>query len=118
MNGDVVGFFNELGISLPTKKSGGNVRVRCFAQPEAHKHGDKTAAASVRLEDGVWNCFACSANGNAYEAAIAVGKTPAEAMALLERHGLSKPKPARAGRRSKTATMVPKKPATPSETKL
>lgn len=87
MTGDVRSLFAELGIHLP-QRNGENLAVRCFANEASHKHGDRHPSASVNVETGAWCCHACGAKGGAYDAALALGRTPAEAMALLERHGL------------------------------
>jgi hypothetical protein len=84
---DVRGFYAELGVALPDR-GGANVDVRCFANPAAHAHGDRKASCSVSADRGIYKCHTCGAKGNAYQAALALGRTPADATALLERHGL------------------------------
>jgi hypothetical protein len=83
---DVRGLFAELGVALPA--GGPNVTVRCFADPVAHKRGDRSKSASVNVETGAWCCHGCGAKDGAYDAALASGRTPADAMQLLERSGL------------------------------
>jgi hypothetical protein len=84
---DVRGFFAALGVVLPA--SGGvNVAVRCFAEPAVHAHSDRQRSASVNVQTGAWCCFACGAKGGAYDAALALGRAPADAMALLRQCGL------------------------------
>jgi 5S rRNA maturation endonuclease (ribonuclease M5) len=84
---DVAGFYAALGIHL---KPGGSgfAEVRCFANPQAHGHGDKNPSCGVHRETGAYNCLACGATGGAYDAAIALGKTPAQAMELKKAHDL------------------------------
>lgn len=84
---DVRALFVELGVRLP-ERGGPELPTRCFASPAAHKHGDRKASASVNVETGAWYCHGCGARGGAYDAALAVGRTPADAMRLLERFGL------------------------------
>jgi hypothetical protein len=83
---DVRGLFAELGVEFPA--GGPNVMVRCFADPVAHKRGDRSKSASVNVETGAWCCHGCGAKDGAYDAALASGRTPADAMKLLERSGL------------------------------
>jgi hypothetical protein len=88
VRGDVRSLFAELGVRL-LERDGLNLPVHCFANPGAHKQADRNASASVNTETGAWCCHACGAKGGAYDAAVAVGRSPREAMALLERHGLT-----------------------------
>jgi hypothetical protein len=112
MTGDVPALFDELGVILPNRR-GGNVKVSCFANAGAHKHQDKKPSCSLNVETGLWKCFVCGAKGNAYDAAIARGRAPAEVMRLLEKHGLREQrKPTATQRKSKNGG--PKTPE-PSE---
>ena len=70
--------------------------VRCFAQPDAHNHGDRSPSCSVNLASGAWNCHGCGARGGAYDAALATGHSPRSAMELLIAHGLAEPREDRA----------------------
>lgn len=88
MSADVVGFYAVLGVELPSSQVGANVSVACFTNPERHAHDDKNRSASVSLESGAFNCHGCEARGGAYDAALALGKSPREAMDLLDQHGL------------------------------
>ena len=63
--------------------------MRCFAQPDAHQHGDRSPSCSVSLASGAWNCHGCGARGGAYDAALATGHSPRSAMQLLIAHGLA-----------------------------
>lgn len=85
---DVRAFYAALGIELPGW-SQRNVTVRCFADPGAHAHEDRSPSCSVSLEHGAWRCWACGAEGGAYHAALANGQTPSSAFELLVRHGLT-----------------------------
>ncbi|MGO9754668.1 MAG: toprim domain-containing protein [Solirubrobacteraceae bacterium] len=107
MTGDVRGFYAALGIELP----GWDVTeaaVSCFADPGAHKHEDRSKSCSVSLvKRGAWHCHGCGAAGGAYDAAIAVGRSPRQAMDLLVAHDLAERRPAGArpptGVRERTA---------------
>lgn len=84
---DVRALFAELGVQLPGWE-GRNVPVSCFADPGAHSREDRNKSCSVSTETGAWMCHGCGASGGAYDAALALGRRPREAMELLERHGL------------------------------
>ncbi len=86
MGADVRGFYTELGVTLPDRDAP-NVKVRCFTNPGAHSHDDRTPSCSVNLEHGSFYCHGCGNPGGAYDAAIAKDKTPGEAMELLRRYG-------------------------------
>ena len=86
-------FYAALGVELPDRGNG-NVPVRCFAAPEQHRNGDRSPSASINVEDGAWHCHGCGATGGAYDAAIARGVEPRDAMKLLRRHGLRADPPA------------------------
>jgi hypothetical protein len=88
---DIRAFYAALGIALP-EWSTHDAPVRCFAQPEAHNHNDRSASCSVNLATGTWNCHGCGAHGGAYDAALATGHTPRSAMELLIEHGLAQPR--------------------------
>lgn len=87
IDGDVRGFYAELGIELPAWAKG-NATTQCFANPEDHKHGDRDKSCSVSLEHGAWQCHGCGASGGASDAAKEKGYSVADAVALVERHGL------------------------------
>src|SRR5215210_2272776 len=88
---DVDGFFRELGIDLPTR--GTDVPAPC-PNADAHRRGDRSPSASVNRRTGAWQCHTsqCGAKGGAYDAAIYAGKSPAQAMELVERFGLKREK--------------------------
>ena len=80
--------YADLGIDLPARGDK-NVQLRCFAAPDAHRRDDHRPSCSVHLETGVFNCFGCGAKGGPYDAALARGRSRADAMELLRRHGLA-----------------------------
>jgi len=86
----VCAFYGALGIELPAWAQR-NAPIRCFADPAAHAHEDRTPSCSVNLEHGAWQCFACGARGGAYDAALLRGHTPSSAMELLVAHQLAEP---------------------------
>ena len=106
MTPDVPAFFAELGVTLPDRRGSNvkNVKVSCFANAGAHKRMDKKPSCSVNVETGAWNCFVCKAKGNAYQAALAHGRTAAEAMQLLEKHGLHEPRKRAATQKTSKST--------------
>ena len=67
---DVRAFYKALGIELPGWPKL-EAPVRCFAQPDAHNHSDRSPSCSVNLASGAWNCHGCGAHGGAYDAALA-----------------------------------------------
>jgi hypothetical protein len=97
---DVVGFYAALGVDLPPAPAGtADVAVACFVNPSEHRHDDRAKSASVSVTKGCYRCHGCGAHGGAYDAAVALGKTPADAMNLLRDFGAlddDRPAPARA----------------------
>lgn len=85
---DVRGYYDALGISIPTWARG-NASVRCFADPDAHHHGDRNPSCSISLEHGAWKCHGCGASGGAFDAATARGYSDRAAMDLMVRHGIA-----------------------------
>jgi len=85
MTANVRQFYTELGIELPERDTA-NVPVRCFTNPGAHSHGDRTPSCSVNTADGTFYCHGCGDHGGAYDAAIFADRTPGEAMGMLKRH--------------------------------
>ena len=85
---DVRGFYRALGIELP-QGARREAPVGCFADPDAHAHGDRDPSCSVNLETGAWHCWGCGATGGAYDAALARGRHPREAIDLMIAHGLA-----------------------------
>jgi 5S rRNA maturation endonuclease (ribonuclease M5) len=90
---NVTAFYASIGIELPARATL-NATVRCFAQPDAHRHGDSSPSCSVSLASGAWNCHGCGARGGAYDAALTTGHTPRSAMELLITHSLAEPRAA------------------------
>jgi hypothetical protein len=86
--GDIRGYYNELGVSLPDWASE-EASVSCFADPNAHRNGDRHASCSVNLEHGAWNCHGCGAKGGPYDAAVTLGHSSRSAIDIMARHGLT-----------------------------
>jgi hypothetical protein len=93
---DVHGFYAALGVPL-LGWAHTEAPVRCFANPDAHAHHDQRASCSVNTHSGAFNCHGCGAHGGAYDAALAVGRSPREAIDLMIAHGLTdrRPRPGR-----------------------
>ena len=51
---DVRGFYQALGIELPGWAQR-EASVGCFANPDAHAHGDRDPSCSVNVETGAWH---------------------------------------------------------------
>jgi hypothetical protein len=79
---DIRGYYQALGIELPgwalTEAS-----VQCFADPDAHRRGDRDPSCSVNLDHGAWHCHACGAKGGAFDAATARGCSDRAAIDLM-----------------------------------
>jgi hypothetical protein len=99
---DYRGFYAALGIELPGWAHT-EAPVRCFADPDAHAHGDRDASCSVNVHSGAFNCHGCGAHGGSYDAALVVGRWPREAIDLMVAHGLTQPQPRRDGSRVTSA---------------
>jgi hypothetical protein len=108
---DVRGFYAALGIELPCWAQQ-EASVRCFANPDAHAHGDRDPSCSVNVETGVWHCWGCEAAGGPYDAALAHGRSPRDAIDLMIACGLTTRRagPGAAGT-SRGATPRPAPPA-------
>jgi hypothetical protein len=85
---DVRGFYLALGVELPGWARR-EAPAACFADPGAHARGDRDPSCSVNVETGVWHCWGCGAAGGAYDAALACGRRPREAIDLMVAHGLA-----------------------------
>jgi hypothetical protein len=85
---DVRGFYRALGVELAgwAKRE---APVACFPDPGAHARGDRDPSCSVNLESGAWHCWGCGAADGAYDAALACGRHPREAIDLMIAHGLT-----------------------------
>ena len=89
---DIRGFYEALGVELAGWAQA-EASVRCFADPDAHAHQDRTPSCSVNLETGAWRCWGCGARGGAYDAAIALGLTPRAAIDPMIDYGLTERRP-------------------------
>jgi len=90
--GDVRGFYARLGVEL-AGWAATEAAVSCFADPDAHRSQDRNRSCSVNLASGLWHCHGCGAAGGPYDAAIALNRSPREAMDLLIEHGLAERRP-------------------------
>jgi hypothetical protein len=85
---DVRGYYTALGILLPgwakTEAS-----VRCFANPDTHRRGDRDPSCSVNLEHGAWHCHGCGAKGGAFDAATKTGHSERAAIDLMIHYGIT-----------------------------
>jgi Toprim-like len=90
--GDVRGFYAALGVQLPDWAHT-EAPVRCFTNPDAHAHHDQHPSCSVNVNSGAFNCHACGAHGGTYDAALALGRSPREAIDLMITHGLTDRRP-------------------------
>ena len=86
---DIRGYYARLGIDLPAWACG-NAATRCFADPAAHAHGDRSPSTSVNLTDGSWCCHGCGARGGAFDAATHQGHTSRSAIDLMIQYGLTR----------------------------
>ena len=91
--GDVRGYYHSLGVEL-SAWAGANASCRCFANPDAHNHEDRSPSCSVSMDSGAFKCWACGAEGGAFDAATALGRSDREAMDLLIDHDLAERRPA------------------------
>jgi hypothetical protein len=90
--GDARAFYAALGMPLPGWAHT-EAPVRCFINPDAHGHHDRNPSCSVNLHSGAFNCHGCGAHGGAFDAALAVGRSPREAIDLMIAHGLTDRRP-------------------------
>ncbi len=84
---DIRGYYQALGITLPGWATV-EASVRCFADPEAHRRGDRDPSCSVNLQHGAWHCHGCGAKGGAFDAATARGYSDRTAIDLMATHRL------------------------------
>jgi hypothetical protein len=89
-------FYAALGVALPAWAHT-EAPVSCFSNPDAHRHHDRNPSCSVNLCSGAFNCHGCGAHGGAYDAALALGCSPREAIDLMVAHGLIERRPRRDG---------------------
>lgn len=99
---DVRGCYSALGIELPARAQR-EAAVACFVAPEAHVAGDRHASTSVSLVNGSFCCHGCGARGGAYDAALALGYTPRDAIDVMVRFALTERRQERSGGRSRSA---------------
>ena len=92
LGGDARGFYAALEVPLPAWAHT-EAPVRCFTNPDAHAHEDQHPSCSVNVHSGAFNCHGCGAHGGAYDAALAVGRSPREAIDLMIAHGLTDRRP-------------------------
>ncbi len=115
---DIRGYYAALGIQIPgwarTEAS-----VRCFADPDAHRRGDRDPSCSVNLEHGAWHCHACGASGGAFDAATKRGYSDREAIDLMVAYRLTEHRTYRLDhdRRSRRAS-TPTRQASAKPTRL
>lgn len=99
---DIRSYYAELGIELPawvrTEAS-----VRCFADPDAHRRGDRDPSCSINLIHGSWHCHGCGARGGAFDAATIKGHSDRSAIELMIRYGLAERRSERPPHRRPTA---------------
>jgi hypothetical protein len=107
---DIRGFYAALGIYLPDWATV-EASVRCFADPDAHRRGDRKPSCSVNLASGLWNCHGCGAAGSPFHAAVRVGHSEQSADELLIRFGLSERRRIRPSRRDTSPTDPALKPS-------
>jgi hypothetical protein len=112
---DIRGYYAALGITLPPCARD-EVSVRCFADPDAHRRGDRNPSMSVNLIHGAFNCHGCGAHGGAYDAATGLGHTRRQAWELLLRYGLAAPdaRPAHGARRPRDARLLARRRSSPT----
>jgi len=84
---DATGFYETIGVTF-TRTAGEEAPVQCFANPGGHNHDDKKASCSINVLTGLWHCKGCGTAGNAYQAALAVGRSEEQARDLAKRYGL------------------------------
>jgi hypothetical protein len=85
---DIRGYYAALGIQLPPRPQT-EATVRCFANPDAHRRGDRDPSCSINLTHGAWHCHGCGASGGPYDAATYQGQSSRSAIDLMICHGLS-----------------------------
>jgi hypothetical protein len=87
MPADIHGLYAAIGIALPAHHAS-EAPARCFVDPAAHARGDHDRSMSVNLSSGAFYCHGCLAAGGAYDACIASGRSPREAIDLMIGFGL------------------------------
>jgi hypothetical protein len=102
----VRGFYAALGVQLPDWART-EAPVGCFTNPDAHKQHDRDPSCSVSLHSGAFNCHGCGAHGGAYDAALALGRSPWAAIDLMIAHGLTDRRPRQHPTPGATAPQAP-----------
>ena len=87
IGGSVSELYASLGVEL-RDRGASEAPVRCFANPAAHSHDDRNASCSVNMLTGLWHCKGCGESGNAYRAAVALGRSETQARDLAKSYGL------------------------------
>lgn len=117
---DIRGYYQALGIQLPAWART-EASVPCFADPDAHRRGDRNPSCSVNLEHGAWHCHACGAAGGAFDAAEKRGYSPREAIDLMVAYRLTEHHPYRRGPNANVGPRsgsISKRPARPPRSPL
>ena len=91
---DIRGYYAALGVQIPDWART-EATVRCFADPDTHRRGDRDPSCSVNLEHGAWHCHACGAKGGAFDAARARGYSDRGAIDLMVAYRLTEHRPHR-----------------------
>jgi hypothetical protein len=91
---DIRGYYAALDVQIPGWART-EATVRCFAEPDTHRRGDRDPSCSVNLEHGAWHCHACGAKGGAFDAARARGYSARGAIDLMVAYGLTEKRPYR-----------------------
>ena len=85
---DIRGYYQRSGSSCPAGHEP-EASVRCFADPDAHRRGDRDPSCSVNLDHGAWHCHGCGAKGGAFDAATARGYSDRAAIDLMVTYRLT-----------------------------
>ncbi len=112
--GDVRGFYARLGVEI-SQWATIEAAVSCFADPAAHKNGDRSKSCSVNLASGVWHCWGCGAKGGAYDAALARGLDSRDAFELKVAFGLAERDPKRPQPSARTGRLAARSPRADAE---
>lgn len=85
---DVRGFTPRWGSSRG-RRAEREVPVGCFADPDAHAHGDRDPSCSVNVETGVWHCWGVWRGRWRYDAGLAHGLSARDEIDLMIADGLT-----------------------------
>jgi len=116
---DIRGYYQALEIELPGWARR-EASVQCFADPDAHRRGDRDPSCSVNLDHGAWHCHACGAKGGAFDAATARGCSDRAAIDLMVAYRLTEHRPNRNAnaKRAPRPRSISTRPAQPPRTPL